>query len=111
MILSAESRSKVLHIADRNRGIRAVAHDFVLDLFKSFNTFFNKDLPNWRQSERVLHNRDEFFFVIRESAAGSAKRKGGPQHDRIADLFGDSQSFFNRFRHVRREDGLVDLLT
>ena len=102
-------RVEVFHVADGDGGVVLVADDLVFDLLKALDALFDQHLADRRERQRVFHQRQEFFLVVGEAAAGAAERERRAQHHRVADLFHNLEAFFNRACHFRREYRLAEL--
>ncbi len=103
-------RIDVFHVADGDAVAGRVAHDLVFDLFPAGDRALNKDLSHTGKPETILQNLSEFHHVVRDAAAGTAKRIGRTEHDRVADLLGELHAVLNIFDDLRGSDRLADLL-
>ena len=86
------NRIEVLHVADRDAVIIAITHDLILDLFPAGHTALDEHLANHGVVEALDDDIDEFFLIIRDTAARSAHRVGRAHDDRIADGVGKLDS-------------------
>ena len=84
-------RVEVFHVADRDAVVVFVAHHFVLDLFPSFERFFDQDLR--RVGEGLGGQRVQFIVVVAEAGTESSQRIGRPDNDRIAQGVGHAFGF------------------
>ena len=98
----------VFHVADGQRGVVAVAHHFIFDFFITADGFLHQHLIDRRKAQRVFRAQEQFFLIVRETAARAAQRERGAQHHREADPAGDGQRLFHRARHVGGNDRLAD---
>jgi len=103
-------RVDVLHVADGDRGVVAVAHDLVLDLLVALDALLDEHLLDGREPERVFHQRAELVLAVGEAAAGAAERERRAQHDRIADLFRRLNALVDRVCDQGRQHRLPELL-
>ena len=85
----------VLHIADGDGRVIAVAHHLIFDLFVAFHTLFDQDLADRGESEGIFHDGDKFFFTVRKAPARAAECEGRPQYDRISDVARCLKAFFH----------------
>ena len=75
-------RVEVLHVANGNAVVIAVAHDFVLNFFPTLETLLHEHLR--REGEGLLNNRVELFLVVAEARAQSAQGISRTDNHRIA---------------------------
>src|SRR2546426_553826 len=81
-------RGHILHVADGNAVIVAIAHHLVLNLFVVMQIALDQDLRS--KCERARHNLFQPFTVVRDTRSLSAQRETGPYHHRKADLRPDA---------------------
>ena len=77
-------RVEVLHVADSDAVVIAVAHHLILDLLPTLQALLYKHLR--RERECFLSKLVEFFFVVAESATQSTESISSTENDRIAQL-------------------------
>ena len=65
-------RIQVLHVADRERGVVCIAHDFVFDLFIALDAFFNQYLMDRGKLQGFFHYHFQFFRIVSKAASGAA---------------------------------------
>ena len=99
---------EVLHVADGDGRVIAVADDLVLDLLVALDALFDKNLMDGRELEGVLHQEAELLLVVGEAAAGAAEGESGTEHHGIADLFGGLQALFHGAGDLRGQHRLAD---
>ncbi len=75
-------RVEVLHVADRDAGVRAVPHHLVLDLFPAGERALEQHLVDRAGVETAGDDRVELLRRCRRSAAGTAEREGRTDHQR-----------------------------
>ena len=97
-------RIQVLHVADRNRVVRSVSDHFIFNLFIAFDTLFDQYLADGRKVQASLQQLFQLCRIVREAAAGPAQGKGGPQNDRITDLFCRFPAFLQAVDNYGRQD-------
>ena len=97
-------RVHILHVADGNAVIVAIAHHLVLNLFVVMQIALDQDLRS--KGERARYNLFQLFMIVCDARSLSAQRKTGPYHHRKADLRPDAQGIFKCFRAaaLRRRD-------
>ena len=103
-------RVEVFHVADGDAVVMAIAHDFVLDFLPAGNAALDEDLANHRVRQAFDDDFDEFFLVVRNTAAGAAHRVGRTNDDRIADFIGKSHRRRDIFDNRAFRDWLAELL-
>ena len=103
-------RVDVLHAADADGRVVAVAHHLVLDLLVALDALLDEHLVYGRERQCVAHQLAQLLLVVGESAARTAQREGRAQHHRIADLRGDLHGLLDRVRHLRRKHRLTQRL-
>ena len=101
---------EVLHVADGDAVVCAVAHHLVLDLFPADQRPFDQHLPNRAGVQTPLDDGGEVVPPLCHAAAGAAEGVSRPDDERKADLLGKSLGLAHRgddhaFRHR-----LADLL-
>jgi hypothetical protein len=67
----------VLHAADRDRVVGAVAHDLELDLLVALDGLLHEHLVHRGELEGVRADLAELLLVVREAAAGPPSVKAG----------------------------------
>ena len=88
-------RVKVLHVADGDAVVKAVAHHLIFHLFPAFQTFLNQNLR--REGEGFFCQTIQLFFVVAESGAETAERVGGTEDDGIAETCGSIACLLDGF--------------
>ena len=80
-------RVEVLHVADGDAVVAAVAHDLVLDLLPAAQALLDQHLRH-AAGERAAQRGVELGLGLDDAAALAAEREAAAQHDREADLPG-----------------------
>ena len=104
------NRIEILHIADGDTVVIAIAHDLVLDFLPAGHTALDEHLADHAVLEALDDNFNELFLVIGNAAAGSAHRIGRTHDDRIADLIGKGNRRCNIFNNGAFRNRLIQLL-
>ena len=73
---------KVFDGANDDAIIRAVTHDFHLELFPSEQRLFDQQLACWRGFKAATTNRFKLFGVIGNATTGTTKREAWTNHQR-----------------------------
>ena len=89
---------KILHVADRNAVISAVAHHLVFDLLPAGQVFLDQNLRG--VGKGFLGFVDQFFAVAADARAQPAKGIGHANHEWITNSFGDLNGLGNRAGHI-----------
>ena len=79
-------RVEVLHVADGDAVVVAVAHHLVFHLFPPLERFLHEHLR--RKRERFLGERGKLLGVVAETAAEASEGIGGAHDHRVAEAFG-----------------------
>ena len=103
-------RVDILHAADADGRVVAVAHHLVLDLLIALDALLDEHLVHGRERKGVAHHLAQFGLVVGETAARAAQREGRAQHHRIADLLGHRHGLLDRHGDVRRKHRLAQRL-
>ncbi len=103
-------RVQIFHGTDGNHISHAVPHGLELDFLPAENSLFNKHLSNGGSVQAGLRNNTKFSLVLCRAAARTAKGKGWPDNDRIADAFRHRQRVLDGLRDIRRDHRLTDFL-
>ena len=82
-------RVDVLHVADDDAVVGAVAQDFVLDLFPAQERGLDQRLMDDARRETGRQRRAQLGLVVDEAAAGPAQRVGRPNDQRVAVVGGE----------------------
>src|SRR5262249_32823920 len=98
-------RIEVLHVADGDAGVGAVADDLVLDLFPAAEVLLDHYLPDRAGLQAALGHARQFIRRPRDAAARSAECVGGADHDGIADLSSAAPRILDRRRRLARQRG------
>ena len=101
-------RVYVLHVADSDAVVRAVAHHFVLDFFPADERLFDENLPNRARGDAALDNADELRFGLRDAAARAAERVRRADDERQPDVVHDAARVLDRLDDGGRRDGFAD---
>ena len=96
-------RVEVLHVADGDAGVGAVAHHLVLDLFPAEQRALEQHLVDRAGVEPAGDDPLELLRRRGDAAAGAAERVGGPDDQRQRDLLGERARLFERV-----DDGALD---
>ena len=91
----------ILHAADADGRVVMVAHHLELDLLVALDALLDEHLVHGRKEQGVAHHFAQLLLVVDESAARTAQRIGGTQHDGIADLGGDLHGLLDRHGDFR----------
>ena len=102
-------RIDVFHVTDRDRRVVGIPHDFVFDLLIAPNGFLDQCLVYGRKDQGIFQDMLALFRAVGKSAAGAAKRKCRPDHDRIADILRGLQTFLLCGNSLGRKDRFSDL--
>lgn len=78
-------RVEVFHIADGDAVALGIAHHLVFNFLPARDTALNEHLPHAGKADAVVRDLAQFLFIIRDAAAGAAKRIGRADDDRITD--------------------------
>ena len=103
-------RVEVLHVADGDAVVVAVAHDLVLDLFPTGNAALDEHLADHGVRQALDDDLDELFLVLGDAAASTAHRVGRADDDRVADLIGKLHSRWHILDDRALGDWLAELL-
>ena len=103
-------RVDVLHAADADGRVVAVAHHLVLDLLVALDALLDEHLVHGRKRKGVAHHLAQFGLVVGETAARAAQREGRTQHHRIADFLGHRDGLLDRHGDMRRKHRLAQRL-
>src|SRR5579871_332340 len=76
---------EVLHVADGDAGVVAVADDLVLDLLPALQILLHQYLADRAGGEAGFGDAREIGASASDTAAGAAEREGGSDHDGQAD--------------------------
>lgn len=89
------NRVKVFHGADGDNIALAVTDNFELNFFPAADALFDQNLCDRRQTQTVLGDVTQHFFVIGNTAAGAAQRECRTHDNRIADGLCEIYSVFD----------------
>ena len=98
----------VFHVADGDRRIVRVPHDFVFDFLEALDALFHEHLPDRRKRKGVFQDFTKFLFIVGKSAARTAQRERGAQNNGIADLFRRRHSLFHTGGDQAGQDGFAE---
>ena len=101
-------RVEVLHVADRDAVVVAVAHDLVLDLLPALERLFDEYLRRVR--ERLVRQRVQLLVVVAEARSESAERIGRADNDRVAQFVRDALGLGHRRDGLALDRLHVDLV-
>ena len=101
-------RVDVLHVADGDAVVRAVAHHLVLDLLPADERLLDEHLPDGAGSESASDDLVELIYGVGDAAAGASERVRGPYNERQADVVHDPVGVFERLRDLRWRNRLPD---
>ena len=102
------NRVDVLHGADGDGGVVAVAHHLELYLLVTLDALFYQNLVYGGQIECVPHHVHHLVLVVSETSARSAKRERRAKDDGITDLLGCGKTLLDAVADLRRDDRLID---
>ena len=103
-------RVEVLHAAHGDGRVVRVAHDLELDLLVALDALLDQHLMDRGERKGVFHHRRQLIVIAGKAATGAAKRKRGPQDDRVTDLMRGGNGFLHGVGDVGRDDRLADAL-
>ncbi len=101
-------RVYIFHTTYGNTVSRSIAHHFIFDFLPSGDTAFHKNLSHAGKPQAVCQNLFQFNLIMCDTAAGTAKRIGGAQDDRITDFICEIDSVLNIFYYERGRAWLPD---
>ena len=101
-------RVEVLHVADRDTVVIAVAHHLVLYLLPALQRLLNQHLR--REREGFLGQFVEFLLVVAEAGTKSSQCVGGTKNDRIAQFGSCLASLFDVVAGLRLDCLDVDFV-
>ena len=101
-------RVEILHVADGDAVVVAVAYDLVFNLFPAPERFLHQHLR--REGEGLPGRRLELGRIVAEAGAQSAQRISRPQDDGVAHLRGRIQRFRDGSGGVRADGLHADLV-
>jgi len=99
----------VLHDG-RDKRVLAVGQGVSLGLDGIIQKPINQDGPLGRDLHRRVDIMPEHFLIVHDFHAAPAQHERGPDHDRVADLFGNAAGFREAAGHARRGHRDVQLL-
>ena len=103
-------RVDVLHVADGDGRVVAVADHLVLDLLVALDALLDEHLVHGREEERIAHDLAELRLVVGEAAARAAQREGRAQHHGIADALRGREALLHRVGDLRGQHRLAERL-
>ena len=101
-------RVDVLHVADGDAGVTAVAHHLVLDLFPTEEGALDKHLADRRRCHTARHTCGELCGVVGYPTARAAEREGRPDDEWVAHARRERERVLDRMRRDRFGNGLAD---
>ena len=101
-------RVEILHVADRDAVVVAVAHHLELDLLPAPQGLLDEHLG--REGERLAGDGLQLSLVLAETGTQAAQRVGGTQDHRVADLAGGGAGLLQVGGRVRLDRLDVDLV-
>ena len=101
-------RVDVLHVADGDAVVRAVAHHLVLDLFPADQRLLDQYLRDGTRCEAASDDLVELIDGIGDAATGAAQRVCGPYDQRQTDVVHDPVGVFHGLCYLRRGHRLSD---
>ena len=101
-------RVEVLHIADRDAVVIAVANDLIFDFLPAFQAFFDEDLG--RKGERFLGQGTELRLIVAEAGAKAAEGIGRTQDDGIAEPSSRRTGRFHALARFAADGAYADLI-
>src|SRR6185503_10421249 len=102
-------RIEILDRAHDDAVVLAVAHHLHLELFPADHRLLDEDFAGRTRVEPALDDRDEFFAVIRDAAAGAPQRERWTDDRREADHRLDLQRLFHAVGEGRARTRKADL--
>ena len=103
-------RVNIFHVADCDAVIVAVAHDLVLNFLPACDAALDKYLPDHTVFETFDNNLNQFFFVIGNTAAGSAHSICRTDDNRVSDFICKADCGLNILNNRAFRDRLTELL-
>ena len=101
---------EVLHGADGDTVVVAVAHHFELDLFPAGDAAFHEDLSHGRNFQAAARELRHLRGVVSDASAGAAQREGGADDDGVTDFGAEVHGFVHASRNRRGDHGFADFL-
>ncbi len=86
-------RVEVLHVADGDTVVVAVAHNFVLNFLPALERFLNEHLG--RERESFFYQRNKFVVVVAETAAEAAESICSTHNHGVSEAVGHAQGIIN----------------
>ena len=102
------NRINIFHITYGNAIACAVTHDLVLNFLPSGDATLYQNLSHTRKTKSVFQNLSQLIFVVRDSAAASAKCVCRTKYNRITDGVSKVYTGLYRFYNERSCDWLSD---
>ena len=99
---------KVFHITDSDTVIIAITHDLVFDFLPAGHAALNQHLTNQGVVQSLDYDVDEFFFVLRDTAARAAHGVSRAHDYRVADFIGKVHSAGHIFHNGAFRDRLSE---
>ena len=99
---------EILHVADGDAVVKAVAHHLVLNLFPTLQRFFDEHLG--REREGFLCQLVQFLFIVAEAGAETTQCVGSTDDDGIAKVCSCLASLFDGFASVAFDGFHVNLV-
>ena len=107
-------RIHVFHTADGDGVVIGVPHDLKFNFLVALDGFFDQNLMDGRELERIQRDFLQLRFIVGKAAARTAQRKGRAQHHGIADTRGSRSGLLHGIGYLggndRLSDGLAQLL-
>ena len=101
-------RVEVLHVADGDAVVEAVAHHLVLHFLPAAEALLDEHLG--REGEGFLHQHVQLFLVVAEARTQSAQRIGGADDDGIAQRGGGAAGVFGVLHGLALDGFHVDFV-
>ena len=102
-------RVDIFHITNGNAVACTVTHNLVLDLFPAGDAALYQNLAYTGKTQTVLQDFFHLHRIAGDTAAAAAQSIGRTKHDRITDLFCESQTILHALYNERRSHRLTDL--
>ena len=102
------NRVNVFHVTNRNTVSCRITHYLILNLFPSGDAALNQTLSDTAQTKTIGADIVQFFFVMCDTAAASAKGICRADNNRITDFIGKRNRIIHMFHDNTCSNRLVD---
>mmetsp|Transcript_14734 Transcript_14734/g.41039 ORF Transcript_14734/g.41039 Transcript_14734/m.41039 type:complete len:570 (-) Transcript_14734:1054-2763(-) len=101
-------RIEVFHVTNGHTIVISITDNLVLNFLPSLHALFDKNLRGCRQG--FICHVSKVIFIVAHSTSKTSESKGRSNHERISDILGSFNSFFDRVGGVRLGNLLVNLM-